>query len=137
MTTSEALIKISSAYVPGVVAFYGRMNPDPWQQAHDSFERTIIGNRDDGARSAAAEQFSSRCLQLIDTYKSARLPFPKKLTVGDAFAIGDPTRFKAIQSIKNRACYACEDTKGLSIEPVSAGSVEVRLVCAECAKERA
>lgn len=128
MSYSEALKAVNKAYVPGVVAFYDKMKPNPWQDAHDALERAIDAGLDDHGRARAAKNFQDRLIQLISAYRAASIPQPRHLDVRDGLTIA-PTEADRLASVKQRICYACETGKDLTIEAAEPGSAKVRLVC--------
>lgn len=130
MNLSQALSAVGKHYVPGVVKYYSQLSPDPWQLSHDELEQVALLD-EHKLISTACERFVSRCIQLIDQFKENGL-FTTKVSIADAFAIGDEARVKAIESVKSRSCYQCESKDGIQIESYGDNKLEVRVVCRHC-----
>lgn len=133
MKISEALDFVSKIYQPGMTSFFGNSKEDLWQKAHDDFEGKIIlyGAQTSEAESAAKE-FTSRCKKLAGMFESMR-PEKAKLTLVDAYLIGNVERVRRIQSIENRQCFRCDSKREVRI--VSLGDDSV-LMCLECVKSK-
>lgn len=128
MRFSQALDSINKNYVSGVVAFYGALNPDPWQQAHDELEKELH-TQDLQKLSAAIELFHSKCIGLIDAFK--RLNIPKQTpSVADAFFRSE--HFFKDQSRRKKTCVICESSKDLSISCTPEDELNVFLICKQC-----
>lgn len=130
MKFSQALQEISEAYVPGTVAFYGRQNPDLWQQAHDELGKWLL-HGDPLLLEAAVCRFLSRCIELVDRFKRDG-GFAEPLSLGDAFILGDPNRIDAWESVKEQVCAKCRDRTNLKIVPTGLRGVDVTLLCRDC-----
>lgn len=132
MTLSQALERVNQAYVPGIVKYYGKLNPDPWQAAHDELDR-IAGTFDPSIVVPATERFVSRCLDLIERFKQDGRA-SKTTSAADGFAM-TPESVARHHSRKLKQCARCESNLGLKIVPVTAGGVDVMILCAEHAAE--
>lgn len=126
MTLSQALDRVSSHYVPGVVKYYGQLTPDPWQSAHDELER-IAGIFDPAIVEPATERFVTRCLELIERFKQDGKA-SKSTSPADAFAMS-PESVAAHHSRKQKHCAVCESKEGLKIVAATPGSMDVVLLC--------
>lgn len=130
MTLSQALDAVSKFYVPGVVGYYAKLTPDPWQMAHDQLEDIAL-LEDEELRDHACQRFVFRCRELVDRFKAegqGRLRHDFR----DSFVIGDPTRDRAWRSRREKACYKCEARSGLTLEQYGADPMEVRIACKDC-----
>lgn len=130
MTFSEALEKVNQAYLPGVVAFYGKADPDPWQKAHDSFESLLIV-KDPDLILAGLESFVSRCLELIDTFKKTATP-ARQISVADAFHIGNENKFCEMWSRKKKECFKCGSKSELQIITSPTDQLSAAVICKSC-----
>lgn len=133
MTLSQALDRVSSSYVPGIVKYYGQLTPDPWQSAHDDIEK-IAGIFDPSIVEPATDRFVSRCLELIERFKQDGTP-NKSTSPADAFAM-TPASVAAHHSRKRKHCAVCESKEGLKIVRVSPDSLDVVLLCQTHAEKR-
>lgn len=133
MTLSKALAVVNERYVPGIVAYYGKLTPDPWQAAHDELEK-IAGRFDDAIVSATCERFVVRCTELIERFKREG-KVSNSVAPSDAFAMGE-NRVQEHLSRKRKECIHCGGKVGLKIVPVSEGSIDVKVICSQCAVTR-
>lgn len=129
MKVSEALEQVSKMYVPGVVAYYGKMRPDPWEQVLSDFEKIMQSHNQDLIE-AAAERYVSRSCELIRQFKENQI-VSKRVTPMDGFAMGSEQRVEAWTSRKDRACL-CGEKKNLKIIAMNDGSHGVKVVCGKC-----
>lgn len=130
MTLYEALDRVSGFYVPGVVRHYAKMNPDPWQAAHDDLER-VAGILDEATIAPVLERFIKRCADLVEQYKGLAKP-QSSVSPIDAFIVGKVARVEAHISRRLKRCIRCDGKEGLKIVPLETGSIDVTLVCAAC-----
>jgi len=131
MKASEALKEVSKHYVPGVVAFYEKMNPDPWFDAHERLNESLLKDKSEEGQSVACKIFVDACVDLIDGYKS-RYPGGAKLSDLDAFFIGDEDRVRKLQSQKYRECAECESKKDLVLVRDKEDVNLVYILCKNC-----
>lgn len=129
MRVGEYLEKISAAYVPGVVAYYDRLDPSPWQQAHDDFQEALKIS-DWEYRRHAAKTFSEKCIDLINRFKREGRR-QQEISNSDAFHLG-PAHLAAKQSAKYRECYNCRSKEKLGLESYGPENLQVRVVCSSC-----
>ena len=129
MTITQALDAVSAKYVPGTVAYYAKLIPDPWQSAHDELEK-LAGRFDDDYVSAALARFVERCTELTERFKRDATP-SQSVSPVDAFSMSDGARVQAHMSRKFKRCVRCDSQVGLRIVPVSPGSMDVMLLCAD------
>lgn len=127
-TVSESLESVARAYVPGVVQYYSKLDPDPWQRAHDDFQETLAV-QDFAYRRAAAATFERTCLALIDRFKREGTP-ARKVGVRDAIELGTK-HLPAAESKVARRCYKCGSDRGLCIERYAEG-LSTRIACQVC-----
>lgn len=132
MKLSEALERVGAIYVPGVVKYYGQLNPDPWQAAHDELEK-VAGIFDEDIVSAATARFVSRCEELVKRFKQDGQQ-SKSVSPADAMALGSTQRVSAHLSRRFKKCCRCDAKKDLKIVPVGDGSMDVQVICEACAK---
>lgn len=130
MKMSEALEKVNRAYVPGVVAFYDKADPNPWQQAHDNLE-SLLHLNDEQLISAGLEAFVYRCLELIDSFNKMGTP-PKKISIADAFFLGDENRYLETRSRKYKECFKCQSKDDLQIITSPTDELRAVLICKNC-----
>jgi len=133
MKISEALELVSKNYVPGVVAFYGKTQPDLWQEAHDVLEQAML-TKDLSIMEAAAGVFAHRCLGLIQKY--SQFNSPTKIQAQDAFVIGDPQKVLEQQSLEDDFCVICESKERLMPQIDPEDFTRVFLICIECKNKR-
>jgi len=131
MTFSQALQIVGSRYVPGVVRYYARMTPDPWQAVHDDVEK-LHSIKDTEMQNLLLERFVDRCTDLIERFKRETGSSPS-ISPADALALGSEKAIHAHLSRKHKRCASCDTKEGLKIVPVHPGSMDVMLVCAGCA----
>lgn len=129
MKLSQALEEVAAHYVPGVIAYYGKMKPDPWQQAHDDLE-LVLSTQNEALLDAAADRFVSRCKELSLRFKEEGKA-PRRVTPMDGWGLGSEKRVDAWIGRKDKACH-CGETKGLKIVPVYPDSAEVTVQCGRC-----
>jgi hypothetical protein len=129
MKVTEAIDRVGALYVPGVVAYYGRLTPDPWQKAHDDLER-LAGVVDENELTAPLEQFIARCSELIERFK--REGSPSKIQAPEAFLMASARQVQAHMSRKHKRCARCDSKENLRIVPASPGSMDVMLLCLGC-----
>lgn len=118
MNFSQAIEAVSKIYVPGVVQFYEKQDPDHWQQAHDELEAAMLlftGSYPDieSKIDNAASKFVTRITELVDRYKTLH-GYTKKggLSFADsAMRIGinskDPEQADARMSLQDKRCAVC------------------------------
>lgn len=135
MTLSKALEAVSARYVPGTVAYYAKMNPDPWQTAHDELER-IAGIMDEATVTPILERFVQRCAKMVEDYVASKAPKSKSVSAADAFALCSNEAVTAHFSRKRKECAKCETKSDLKIVPVRPGSMDVMLMCRSCLATR-
>lgn len=131
MAPSQALKIVSDAYVPGAVAYYSGLKPDPWEQTH-----LLLGNQieqPDIHGPPNYNAFAQRLLELIERFRRDGT-VQRSVSPADAFQISDPTRLEAIESLYERKCRACEGKKTLRIYPVAGHKTQVELLCDPCSK---
>lgn len=128
MKMTDALEVVSKMYIPGAVAHYDRMKPNPWQKAHDEFEGMILHSSGE-LREMACSRFIDKIRILLDRYKKNLIDIPDVSPV-DAFILGDVDRVKRFQSRKNHCCFVCESTLNISL--ISNDKAQVAVVCAPC-----
>lgn len=110
MRLSEALDRISKAYLPGVIRFYQRMKDDPWQKAHDRLEGSMLLNK--GAKDyfeqieISSREFCEECLSLIDKAKPFVDLNQTKVSIPDAFWLGED-RLKELEESTKDLCAQC------------------------------
>lgn len=135
MSVAKALNDVSRAYVPGVAAYYGKLNPDPWQAAHDTLEKHML-LKDPAILDAAAEAFAKRCKELIARFERDGAA-SDEITEQDAFHIGDEERVRQMQSRKYRECIDCQSKEGLKIQSDPDDPGQVWLICGPCLRGHA
>src|SRR4051812_32364025 len=112
MRVSEALGQVSKAYIPGMVAYYERFNPDPWMQAHEDLERVMQAQNLE-LNEVAAVRFVERCTQLVERFKREG---SEAGTIAPQDAIHMTTKaIGAWMSRKHKICAYCEGTESLKI----------------------
>lgn len=122
-----ALNKIGDAYVLGCVAFYEKMEQDPWQQAHDDLDTALL-TESQAVLDVAVISFERQCLDLIKAFKATGIQ-SKRRDLRDALVAGD--RAERIHNTREKRCSKCEEQKqDLKIIPV--GETEIELVCGAC-----
>lgn len=132
MRASEALEAVGKMYVPGVVDYYAKRTPDPWQEAHDRLEKAMIVC-DEELTSRACDLFVSRCRSLVEHFLAQRKS-AKPMTPADAFTMGDETRVDEWYSIKYKQCVRCQNKEGLKLLSIRPGSMDVVIICRKCEK---
>jgi hypothetical protein len=130
MKFSEALDQVSKAYIPGVVAFYAQLDPDPWQEAHDILDE-VLETEDQDLILLGIKTFANRCLELIDLFKQTGLT-PKYLSIADAFHIGSERMLAEISSRKYKHCFKCQAKEGLSIINSPTDERAAVVICGKC-----
>lgn len=133
MKIAEALDRVNSIYVPGTAKYYGALDPDPWQQAHDDLE-AVMQKRDWRMTESACDRFVARCEDLINRFK-AEGRAPKGVSIADAVFLGDEKRVKSWQSRTAKHCVKCEGKENLTLVPKSQDSMDVAIVCKGCLQE--
>lgn len=137
MTITQALEAIGKAYVPGVRGYYSKKNIDPWQQAHDDFEK-VLDLKEHSLTEIAAERLKRVCLELIEGYKklSIKVDFedPREMSI----MTGQEGDQKAEQMMSRRLkrCVYCTSKDRLKIEPIPGDELAVQLVCSKCQSTR-
>lgn len=131
MKCSEALEKISEAYIPGTAQFYAEQENNPWQAAHDEFETEIVATSSWSEKEKAGETYYHRCFLLIERYKHQRIR-TDGISFLDAFHIGNVDRFDHLDGLRSKHCCKCQSKIGIKIIAVSKDSVEVEILCSEC-----
>lgn len=135
MTIIQALNEVSAAYIPGVIDHYAKMNPDPWQKAHDDLERTML-LKDADIFTAGSEQFVSTCKRLLGAFADLKMP-PKELRIADGWGTGNEESVKRYHSRKDKHCVGCESKETLSIISDPKNTSGVLIVCSGCRKKYA
>lgn len=110
MRISEALEKVSSKYIPGAVAFFEKMKPNPWQLAHDRFEGALAFSTADNFEehmTAASEEFVDQCLKLLEMFAMMNGTKKQVPSFVDAFNIGDEQQFMNFHSDALNVCRLC------------------------------
>lgn len=135
MTIIQALNEVSAIYIPGVIDHYAKMNPDPWQKAHDDLERTML-LKDADIFTAGSEHFVSTCKRLLSAFSDLKMPH-KELRIADGWATGNEESVKRYHSRKDKHCIGCESKVGLSIISDPKHAAAVLIVCPNCRKRYA
>lgn len=129
MTFSEALDQINLAYMPGLVRYYAKQSPDPWQAAHDQLEKVLV-LKDEELLDVAINRFLNRCMALIEDFKKQNIA-PRSLDPADGFHMGEQ-KLKEFNSRREKYCVQCESKTDLSIVSDPKDKVSVVLVCLYC-----
>lgn len=134
MGITEALEQVGKLYIPGVVAYYEKLNPDPWMEEHEKLNK-IVMQCDPELTEVACERFVRRCSELIERFKREST-VPGRVSRKDAFAIGDESRVRQWQSRKGRYCFYCDSTENLTLESDGMDALDVRILCRACKENR-
>lgn len=130
MKFTEALEIVGKNYAPGVVNYYSKLTPDPWQKAHDELE-SIVLTKDKELERLACDAFVSRCKHLIERFQREAITSP--INPVDAFVVGDPERLNRLRSRIDRACIYCESKTNLTLMPSEEDRFDMAIVCRSCA----
>jgi hypothetical protein len=133
MKPSQALEEIGKIYVPGVAKYYAGLNPDPWLEAHQDYERALA---DRDRWDFAASRFLARCRELIERFKREAKP-SKGVSPADALYLGNKTRVTVWQSRKAKVCVMCESKENLTLQPSKSDPLDVLIVCKGCVERYA
>ena len=131
MTFTQAIETVNSRYVPGVVAYYGKQTPDPWELAHSDLEK-LASIMDEQTLTPGLERFVERCTALIGRFKSEH-GATTSISAADAFAMGDENRVRNHFSRKRKECVKCGGKEALKIVPVPSHATDVMVICGACA----
>lgn len=135
MRVSQALEEVSQVYVPGVVQFYDKQTPDPWQAMHDELEQ-IIGIQDEAIVSAACLRFVARAKELVERFKRDSTP-SKSYSYADAFHSSGEVQSDNDWSVRKKRCVVCSGKDNLTLETVGKDALQVRIICKTCRTEAA
>jgi len=131
MTAVEAINKISEFYVPGVIDYYARLDPDPWQKAFDDLHAAILAAPDHKGDFPPAHTFLGRLRELCERFKVEGSPGARFNPITDAWALGSIQAVDQARSAKEECCYRCDGKEMLRIERDPASN-RVFVVCKRC-----
>lgn len=126
MKLSEAIDEMERIYIPGAIAHYERINPDPWQRANDEMERDLVKGNPSLAE-VAVERWIFTMRALLERFRQEGQPSePISL---DAFMMG--SRWNETESTEYLVCAKCGSGMDLSpcLSPESGRSV---MFCRKC-----
>lgn len=118
MQMSEVLTKISDHYVPGVIEFYERMSPNPWQANNDRVEGVMLlytGDKDYFDKiEPAVKDFWEESIALIEKAKPFLIS-KKAISIVDALMIGSEEKLKEYEAANFDICADCGKKEGVRI----------------------
>lgn len=134
MQLSSLISRIQAVYVPGALAFYSKMDPDPCQQAADKFE-SVLATNDPELIELAGERYYNTTVKLMQEFRKQQCA-PGELSPGDGFMMGDPARVDRHYSLKDRTCLDCEGQQALQNFMFKGDPNDSFFLCRDCRLER-
>ncbi len=134
MRLYQAIEEVSKFYVVGAVAFFDKLNPNPWQRVCDEFEEGVaaaIKRQDLTQEAAHCRVYVNRLRGLCDQFKKLG-QVPADMTDQDAYYLADESRARRWQSVKDKRCVVCDIKGKLVIRKSAENPEEVELVCGTC-----
>lgn len=133
MRLSEAFNEIEKIYLHGAVEHYAKYNPDPWQQAHEELNSVMLLQKQE-LTEAAVEVYFDKIKSLLHAY--AQIDYvPKKMSIQDAFVLGNELEVKRRQSQQEHDCLLCRTKENLTLYSKSTDSEKSYIICKECLPE--
>lgn len=149
MKLHQTIAEISKFYAPGAVQFYEQIKPNPWQNACDELDRSLVEKTQD--EHTICMLFVHKLKNLCEQFGKMNTK-PQALSAADAFYLADEQKFKRWTSQREKRCIVCDRKAGpvefgfrewpiteenngpvkLHLRKVKESETEVELICDLC-----